>query len=415
MTQFSRRIDLGPLQVAGMQVVYENNHVKSYASYRSFVPENILFLLCIEFLQPSKDKLIALFGDKIGEFVFLGAVSHTADRIGGLPTGILCMSVNAFNAWLLPIDPEHSKIPEIGDFCLCRADEFLADSNTADQTILLNNDVFKPALKTFIRFMVELKLSIGRSSFDETFLGYKDAEVAAGIATPADSNAISTPENVNRASTPANNNAKTDLTEDEKLALQIGAEGIRKSARHANQAKISYGPSGRIPAGALNLPPLPINKNKNSAANDKNAKNNAENKKPPPVLLQTGTSTPKTTAATGTSKEPVSRLTKSQLVEELNNLKKAAASKSTPVEVAPMSSLKLTQTPINPFQLGIKKTEEKGLPNFPAKDDIASRIDYRAQGKLDFEQAETYAKSFYSFGKTMLTDFREFHSPPNEQ
>ena len=62
--------------------------------------------------------------------------------------------------------------------------------------------------------------------------------------------------------TPANRNAKANLSEDEKLALQLGADGLRKSSRVAGPPKSLYGPSSRIPVGAFNLPKIPSNKMK---------------------------------------------------------------------------------------------------------------------------------------------------------
>jgi hypothetical protein len=410
MTELNRRIDLGPLQVAGLQVVYENNLTKTYASYRSFVPENVLFLLGIEFVQPSNNKLIVLFGDQIGELVFLGAVSHTLDR-NGLPTGILCMSVNAFNSWMFPIDSEQIKKPEIEDFCLCQTDEFLADSNTAEQKLLISNDKFKPSLKQFIQFMVELKLAIGKSSFDETFLGCKEVVVSAEDMT---ANNKTTRTN-KAADTPANRNAKANLSEDEKLALQLGADGLRKSSRVAGPPKSLYGPSSRIPVGAFNLPKIPSNKMKQP---ETAPKDNRPNKKsslndkilnPPKItpshIDNKSSNHSKITPPTST---PTSRLTKAQLLEEINSFKIA---NTTPVMLPPTTSIQLTQTSLN--QLKPQNTKFVAEPT--AKDDIASRTDYRAQGQLDFEQAESYAKSFYSFGKTMLTDFKGFHFKPDEQ
>ena len=402
INQLNTRIDLGPLQVAGLNVVYENSLVKTYASYRSFVPENILFLLGIEFLQSPKGKLISLFGDQIGQFVFLGAVSHTTDR-SGLPTGILCMSVEAFNAWF-PINPEQIQVPQRENFCLCRTDEFLADSNTAEQKILLSNDKFKIALKQFIQFMVELKLALGKSSFDETFLGYKEL-IAAAVTTPANNSLAST--------TSANNNAKSDLTEDEKLALMTGADGIRKSSRVAGHVRSSYGPSFRIPIGALALPEIPSNKMKKQPPKDdgtkkKSSLNNGKTIDPPnhQIYNKIGKQLPPKNPPTAT---PRSKLTKAQLLEELNS-QKIANTTSALLHSAPSSQL--THTPFD--QNKLRKVDIVAEPA-PAKDDITSRIDYRSQGKLDFEQAESYARSFYSFGKTMLTDFKGFHSKHDEQ
>ena len=91
MSTPARRIDFSPLDTNGLQVIHENNMIKCYAKYGSFVPEDIFFFLGVEFIQVESSNLKLLFGDQIGELVFLGAVTLSTDS-AGLPQGLLCIS-----------------------------------------------------------------------------------------------------------------------------------------------------------------------------------------------------------------------------------------------------------------------------------------------------------------------------------
>jgi hypothetical protein len=391
--------------VDGLQSVYENSLLKAYGSYRSFVPEDILFLLGIIAILPSTETFILVFGDQVGEFVFLGAISHTIDRTG-LPVGCLCMNANAFKAWMLPSGLQQPKTPVKEEFCFCQTSEFLHDSRTANQHVLLNNDEFKKALVQFIKYMVELKLAIGRASFDERYLG-----VATTLAA-----------NMNLNSTP-NPSGKTNLTSAEKLALEIGG-GPKRSGRIAGLANTSLGPSHKIPLGGINLPQVPKRRNlddvppedpsenkhldrQNNSTNrgrpSKNPKTPATraNLRPPPSpILPTPPSIPTVS----------SKLTKAQLLLKLNDLERRSISSDNNKSSSSPPTRK--QTPTNAVDIQIK-TDQR--PPIHPIDQTEIRNAYRAQGKLDFEQAETYAKAFHSYGKSMLTDFMGFHTQIGQQ
>jgi hypothetical protein len=149
----ARRTDFYPLDANGLRVIYENETVKCYAKYGSFVPEGISFFLGIEFIQTQQAHLKFLFSDQVGELVFLGAVS--SDHSMGLPIGLLCMSPEGFKDWLCPVNLQSAKTPRSEQFCFCPSMNFLDSSVTANQSALISNvEHYMSSLKSFVSFMV---------------------------------------------------------------------------------------------------------------------------------------------------------------------------------------------------------------------------------------------------------------------
>ena len=151
MSTPARRTDFYPLDANGLRVIYENETVKCFAKYGSFVPEGISFFLGIEFIQTQQAHFKLLFGDQVGELVVLGAVS--SDNSMGLPIGLLCMSPEGFKAWLCPAKLQSPKTPRSEQFCFCPSTHFLDSSVTANQSALISSlEHYMSSLKSFVSF-----------------------------------------------------------------------------------------------------------------------------------------------------------------------------------------------------------------------------------------------------------------------
>ena len=225
MNNLVRRQNMGHLELRGSKIVYQNTRVKGYGNHASLVPHNIFCLTGVVL-----DDFMLVFGDKIGNLVFLCALSTQQDRDDNvLPTGLLCMSADRFTEWVCPTDPNVSISPNPNEFCLCRPSEFIAESKTADQIILLPDaEGFTNALKTFIIYMLKLKRTDPNQI--DTLLGILNpVSDIVNVVQPADLSS-----------------SKAELSESEKNVL-------RSSTRQKGKGKTYYGSKPLVPVGHVDV------------------------------------------------------------------------------------------------------------------------------------------------------------------
>jgi hypothetical protein len=357
-----RRSDFGHLQSATMQLVYENNSVKAYGSYKSLVPEGYFLVTCI-LLNASN---YFTFGDAFGELVFLAAISHPTDR-STLPTSLMCMDANAFKSWLSPPDGTNAVEPQKEHFCLNSTTEFLKENEKVPQISLLGAGaaVFPTALKVFLRFMIETLKRDG-DDFREHFLGI-------GCNPP-----------------PSEPQGKADLSEEEKIALMGG-----RSERLLAKARVDYTYSNKIPLGAIDVSLKSTSKKDPPSKKGPPKKHPPQPKDPAPQKYPSPIIVPKTN----------SRKTKAQLEEELVELRKL---QKVGGQVERASLVIASKPPTMPTEYSTASTSMLKIPTAvatPTMDLAASR----AERDKDFDQTIKQVGKFFDFARGYAGELQQMN------
>jgi hypothetical protein len=400
----TRRTNLGHLQLQGSKLVYENTRVKGYGNSPSLVPQNTYCLTGVIL-----DNITLIFGDKLGDLVFLCAISLPTDR-DGLPTALLCMDADKFVAWASPTASDiPTSEPTDKHFCLCAPSDFLENHSNFDQIELLQEaEIFKEALKKFIIYILKLKRN------DPT-----RAETLLGIAKANDTSTQPTQK--------SNSEGKTDLTEAEKEAL-MNKDG-KKSDRLAGKNKTYYGvgQQGKIPIGSISVT-VPSTKRKgNEPADPPKVKYNKNSNKDSTVTTDLkGRTVSAETEEDQIRKPNKSRgPTKAQLQDELEAIKRKQAQRSNGnASVDNPTSNRDTPvgnptTSVTNYSVVANATSSNGISNMASavsqaqiivnNNSAASRDSFRDQESKDFFKAIAQTQQIIGIARGYVTDLVQFN------